>query len=63
MQVLETDGRALGALVGRGTARALQRKLKEAVADFTAAIEIEPRAAEAWKRRAQARAALGQMDE
>ncbi|CAI5984427.1 unnamed protein product [Closterium sp. NIES-65] len=62
-QVLETDGRALGALVGRGTARALQRKLKEAVADFTAAIEIEPRAAEAWKRRAQARAALGQMDE
>jgi len=35
----------LSALVARGTARALMRKLHEAVEDFTKAIDIEPRCA------------------
>jgi Flp pilus assembly protein TadD len=41
--ILESNPGDLSALVARGTARALARKLKEAVADFTKAIEIEPR--------------------
>lgn len=33
-----------------------------AAADFTKAIEMEPRYAESWKRRGQARAALGENE-
>lgn len=41
--VLASAPTDLSALVARGTARALRRRLREAVADFTAAIEVEPR--------------------
>jgi Flp pilus assembly protein TadD len=41
--ILASNPSDLSALVARGTARALARKLKEAVADFSKAIEIEPR--------------------
>jgi tetratricopeptide (TPR) repeat protein len=34
-----------------------------AVSDFSAAIEVEPRYADSWKRRGQARSALGQLQE
>lgn len=80
-QILETDWNNAAALIGRGSAYALQsnrnedglspiahleqskQKLKDAVADFTAAIQFEPRLAEAWKRRGQARTALGEVKE
>ena len=42
-KILEQNPKELGALVARGTARALRRELKGAEADFTAAIAIEPR--------------------
>ncbi|KAF8410165.1 hypothetical protein HHK36_002687 [Tetracentron sinense] len=48
------------ALIGRGTAYAFQRKLDAAIADFSKSIELNPSAGEAWKRRGQARAALGE---
>jgi Flp pilus assembly protein TadD len=41
--ILKSNPSDLSALVARGTARALARKLQEAVADFSKAIEIEPR--------------------
>ena len=41
--VLSGHPRELGALVARGTARALLRRLKPAVEDFSRAIEVEPR--------------------
>jgi hypothetical protein len=41
--ILASNPSDLSALVARGTARALARKLKEAVVDFSKAIEIEPR--------------------
>ena len=53
----------LGARVARGTARALKRDLQGSVDDFTAAIEIEPRYFDTYKRRGQARSALGQQTE
>eukprot|EP00850_Spirogloea_muscicola_P010134 SM000058S18564 [mRNA] locus=s58:532851:538878:- [translate_table: standard] len=62
-QMLQSEPRNVAALIGRGTAHALQRKLHAAISDFTAAIKVEPKAAEAWKRRAQARAALGASQE
>jgi Flp pilus assembly protein TadD len=42
-KLLELNPAELSALVARGTARALRRDLKGAEADFTKAIEIEPR--------------------
>ncbi|KAF8058901.1 SRFR1 [Scenedesmus sp. PABB004] len=57
--VLATNPADLSALVARGTARALRRRLKEAVEDFSAAILIEPRYPDTYKRRGQARSALG----
>ncbi|XP_020537233.1 suppressor of RPS4-RLD 1 isoform X2 [Jatropha curcas] len=51
------------ALIGRGTAFAFQRELEAAIADFSKAIESNPLAGEAWKRRGQARAALGESVE
>eukprot|EP00850_Spirogloea_muscicola_P017708 SM000155S01637 [mRNA] locus=s155:42573:48141:+ [translate_table: standard] len=62
-QILRSEPRNVAALIGRGTAHALQRKLHAAISDFTAALKVEPKAAEAWKRRAQARAALGASQE
>ncbi|KAM7251670.1 hypothetical protein ACFE04_023553 [Oxalis oulophora] len=47
------------ALIGRGTAYAFLRELEPAIADFTKAIESNPSTVQAWKRRGQARAALG----
>jgi tetratricopeptide (TPR) repeat protein len=61
--VLVSHPKELGALVARGTARALRRELPGAIADFTAAIEVEPRYADTWKRRGQARSALGTCDD
>ncbi len=49
-------------LVGRGSAYSLSRNLKLAVEDFSAAIEIEPNVAEAYKRRGQTRGALKDYD-
>jgi len=52
----------VGAYVSRGTARALLRNLSAAVADFTEAVQMEPRYSESWKRRGQARSALGENE-
>lgn len=41
--ILSSNPSDLSALVARGTARALRRRLKEAVEDFSRAIQIEPR--------------------
>lgn len=61
-KVLRDSPRELGALVARGTARALRRELQGAVDDFTVAIEVEPRYADSWKRRGQANSALGNLE-
>lgn len=68
-----------GVRVARGTARALLRKLEGkrgsvrflqtdvcvpgAIDDFSVAIRLYPRYAESWKRRGQARGALGQNED
>lgn len=44
--------------MARGTARALKRNLKEAIEDFSAAIELDPSFADSWKRRGQAHSAM-----
>ncbi|CAG9465078.1 unnamed protein product [Pedinophyceae sp. YPF-701] len=49
----------MSAHVALGTARALTGDLSGAVEDFTAAVNLEPRYYDTYKRRAQARAALG----
>ncbi|PSC68513.1 suppressor of RPS4-RLD 1-like isoform X1 [Micractinium conductrix] len=49
----------VGGLAARGTALALLGRLQDAVADFSAAIELEPRFHDFHKRRGQALAALG----
>ncbi|GAX83792.1 hypothetical protein CEUSTIGMA_g11217.t1 [Chlamydomonas eustigma] len=61
-QVLASTPRELGALIARGTARALKRDLTGAVNDFSIAIEVEPRYADTYKRRGQARSALGEQE-
>jgi tetratricopeptide (TPR) repeat protein len=53
----------LGALAARGTARALLRDLDGALEDFNAAIALEPRYPDFYKRRAQALGALGRDEE
>jgi Tfp pilus assembly protein PilF len=45
--------------VGRGTAYAMKRLLLEAQEDFTEAIKRDSNTTEAWKRRGQVRAAMG----
>ncbi|CAA3014489.1 suppressor of RPS4-RLD 1 [Olea europaea subsp. europaea] len=62
-KILEEDPDYPEALIGRGTAYAFQRELHSAIADFTKAIQSNPSAGEAWKRRGQARAALGESVE
>ncbi|KAG4973185.1 hypothetical protein JHK87_030006 [Glycine soja] len=57
--ILKEDPAYPEALIGRGTAYAFKRELDAAMADFSKAIEFNPSAGEAWKRRGQARAALG----
>lgn len=42
-KILESNPKELGALVARGTARALRRDLKGAERDFTQAIKLEPK--------------------
>lgn len=54
------------ALVARGTSRALAgstrpAELRKAESDFSKAVEILPDLADVWKRRSQARAALGNV--
>ncbi|KHN12971.1 Protein STIP1 like [Glycine soja] len=58
-KILKEDPAYPEALIGRGTAYAFKRELDAAMADFSKAIEFNPSAGEAWKRRGQARAALG----
>ncbi|KAJ9512614.1 hypothetical protein QJQ45_018877, partial [Haematococcus lacustris] len=60
--LLRQNPKELGALVARGTARALRRELRGAVEDFSAAIAAEPRYHDTWKRRGQARSALGELE-
>lgn len=62
-QLLKEDPNYPEALIGRGTAYAFQRELEPAIVDFTKAIQSNPSACEAWKRRGQARAALGKFIE
>jgi tetratricopeptide (TPR) repeat protein len=62
-KVLKEEPTYPEALIGRGTAYAFQRELESAIADFTKAIQSNPAASEAWKRRGQARAALGEYVE
>ncbi|KAI7837042.1 hypothetical protein COHA_009119 [Chlorella ohadii] len=50
----------VGAFAARGTAKALMHRLQEAVEDFSAAIELEPRFHDFHKRRGQALMALGE---
>jgi tetratricopeptide (TPR) repeat protein len=62
--LLEEEPECYQALVARGTCRALagstkNSELRKAEADFTKAIKILPDLADVWKRRSQARAALG----
>ncbi|MCI07404.1 tetratricopeptide repeat protein 13-like, partial [Trifolium medium] len=62
-QILKEDSAYPEALIGRGTAYAFKRELHSAIDDFTKAIQFNPAAGEAWKRRGQARAALGEFVE
>jgi tetratricopeptide (TPR) repeat protein len=57
--LLEENPKSCDALLGRGTAYAFLRKLEIAITDFSKAIEVDPTVGEAWKRRGQARAAIG----
>jgi hypothetical protein len=62
--LLNEDPNCFQALVARGTCRALAgstkpSELRKAEADFTKAIRILPDLPDVWKRRSQARAALG----
>ena len=58
--LLKRDKKLIAAYLGRGTAYALQGNLSGACKDFSQAIEIDPNCSDAWKRRGQTRAALGQ---
>ncbi|GFP92149.1 suppressor of rps4-rld 1 [Phtheirospermum japonicum] len=57
-KILQEEPDYAEALIGRGTAYAFQRELH--AADFSKAIQSNPAAGEAWKRRGQAWAALGE---
>jgi tetratricopeptide (TPR) repeat protein len=57
--LLEENPKSCDALLGRGTAYAFLRNLEIAITDFSKAIEVDPTVGEAWKRRGQARAAIG----
>jgi tetratricopeptide (TPR) repeat protein len=57
--LLEENPKSCDALLGRGTAYAFLRNLEFAITDFSKAIEVDPTVGEAWKRRGQARAAIG----
>jgi tetratricopeptide (TPR) repeat protein len=59
-QVLEVHPKQITAFIGRGTAYALGQQLPQAIKDFSKAISIDPACGDAWKRRGQSRAALGQ---
>jgi tetratricopeptide (TPR) repeat protein len=59
-QVLEVHPKLVSAYLGRGTAFALGQQLPQAIKDFGKAIAIDPACGDAWKRRGQSRAAMGQ---
>jgi len=59
-RLLKKDKKLIAAYLGRGTAYALQGNLTNACNDFGTALEIDPKVSDAWKRRGQTRAALGQ---
>jgi hypothetical protein len=42
-ELLAASPHQLGALLARGSAKALLRQLPEAIKDLTAAVEVEPR--------------------
>lgn len=58
-ELLATAPSTLAALLGRGTAFALQGMFNEARVDFSAAIKLAPENIDALKRRAQVTSALG----
>lgn len=62
-ELLESHPATLAALLGRGTALALQGSFLESRADFTAALKISPKNVDALKRRAQVNSALGAEDD
>jgi tetratricopeptide (TPR) repeat protein len=51
----------VAAYLGRGTALAIQRHFVEAVSDFSAALRVDSKCGEGWKRRGQTRAAFGAL--
>lgn len=61
-ELLDSRPSTLAALLGRGTALALQGSFVESRADLTAALKIAPANVDALKRRAQVNSALG-LDE
>lgn len=66
-QILKKEPTCYQALVARGTCRALAgstspSELKKADSDFSKALVQMPLLADVWKRRSQARAALGNTD-
>lgn len=67
MQMLDdiiehAQGPDVSAHVARGTARAMSNQLAEAVEDFSVACQLMPEYGDAWKRRGQARSALGENE-
>lgn len=58
-ELLELHPGTLAALLGRGTALALQGSFLEARSDFTSALAVSPDNIDALKRRAQVNSALG----
>ncbi|RYG96667.1 tetratricopeptide repeat protein, partial [archaeon] len=59
--VIKHEPNAVSAWIGRGSVFAMQRKLIEAISDFSLAIKQMPSIAEAWKRRGQTYAASGNI--
>eukprot|EP01039_Chlorochromonas_danica_P001155 gene1155-1261_t len=56
--VLKHAPQAASAWIGRGSLYAIQRKLQDAVKDFTTALQIDKTIVEAWKRRGVTRGAI-----
>ena len=57
--LLNMRPKLIAAHLGRGTALALSGQIEASVLDFSAAIKIDKKCAEGWKRRGQAHNALG----
>jgi len=53
----------LAAYLGLGSCWALSGRLEEAVQAFTSAVKLDPKCADAWKRRGQTNAAVDNLDQ